>query len=1069
MTSRMLLTSSSSSLLATGGPRRLRPTVLVGALGSASLVLASCSSGSDGLAPIGGVSTMKVESCVLGCTGPAEGPLSCSITSVFVNQDFWVQFSKPVDLGSVDKSSFQLVNSATGIAPSGSFLLDPTNDRRVIFRPKLTFDASGSPSFGLSQGAVYRLRVPGELDGGDGPYITSIDGIENQVEIDCFVNASLGVKDIVSGPPTVTGFIDVFDAQGQVVDTLSLESAVDVPVDSRLRFTFNDVMNPAALVNPTTKESATIRVLVDLDGNISLASDQIPLDGAYDILVDEAGKTTTVFFDPAGNFPSAGLDPDNPRKIIVELPTTIVDLGGNPIDNPGNRVFQTVFLPQPPETITEDFDDTALLDAQRTSTLPDPGAQTIETVFDDEFQIVDTFTYAGRVIPGLGGGSGRLGDLVILNGETVVLSTGPDVPTVFGPELENGPVDEEGDPVTFDEEGEPSAEIVAWHVKTDLIDNYASTMEPAGSSTVTISDGAFDFASLTLNPGARIEFVGDNPPRFFVRGEAKFLGLLDVAGGDALPHDSAEGFGGPGGEAGPNGGAGGAGGDRPDNTGNEVASGGSLLGFEHEPGAIVSTDGRPGVGRGGEDPIGGNDFGAGGGGTHWPLVYPGPDKNQLNGFEPNEACESVQVGAPGAGGSFAFFGTGGEYLPPNPTIGLPVFPPLATPGSSLLKAADALLDPDKGGLLIGGAGGAGGGGGIARTRSNGFPLAACLSPSPGSTELALLTYRDHSGSGGGGGGGTAQIQAGSLLRIDGKLDVSGGAGGGPDNTQAIPSRYAAPGGGGSGGSLLLQSLDVQVTAVPGVIDIAGGPGGFNGVAGAELRGGEGGPGVVQIQKSPLVDLPPTVVDQGILAFPLEVPDDADVSDYLSISNWSPVLNGFGAATGYQSCWLAPSGQYFNVNYIEDDLSSKDPSEHVYGWNMKVQLVGVFGVTNFRGDSGLVTLFQGADLESLLGNDIGISPIVVRFQGARSNSPIEEPCFEDPTDPDSLIISESVTPWLNSPGELNTYWSDLFPENPSLAASLRPNLVRVQIVFDRRAPNFNLVESVVQFSIEVQPD
>ena len=128
-----------------------------------------------------------------------------------------------------------------------------------------------------------------------------------------------------------------------------------------------------------------------------------------------------------------------------------------------------------------------------------------------------------------------------------------------------------------------------------------------------------------------------------------------------------------------------------------------------------------------------------------------------------------------------------------------------------------------------------------------------------------------------------------------------------------------------------------------------------------------------------------------------------------------------------------------------------------------------GVVNLRGESGLVGAFLGSDLETEFGSEVGVSPLLVRFQGIRSNQPVEDPCSQEPGDDGAVVDFNTLTPWLNSPAELNTYWNTIFPDNPGVASAFRPNLIRAQIVLDHDAANFNLIESIVQLEIRSQPD
>ena len=87
--------------------------------------------------------------------------------NVFQNQEIAVFFAEPVDLFSVNTSSFRVVNVANGTSPTGQFLLDPTNQQRLIWRPSLTFDQFGNPQFGLEPNTSYQITIPGEAPPGE--------------------------------------------------------------------------------------------------------------------------------------------------------------------------------------------------------------------------------------------------------------------------------------------------------------------------------------------------------------------------------------------------------------------------------------------------------------------------------------------------------------------------------------------------------------------------------------------------------------------------------------------------------------------------------------------------------------------------------------------------------------------------------------------------------------------------------------------------------------------------------------------------------------------------------------
>ncbi|MEZ6020602.1 MAG: hypothetical protein R3F17_11015 [Planctomycetota bacterium] len=63
-------------------------------------------------------------------------------------------FSSPVDINTVTSSTFPRVERGQRHRRR-EYFLDPNDPRRVIFRPALSFDASGTPTFGFR-----RIPVP---------------------------------------------------------------------------------------------------------------------------------------------------------------------------------------------------------------------------------------------------------------------------------------------------------------------------------------------------------------------------------------------------------------------------------------------------------------------------------------------------------------------------------------------------------------------------------------------------------------------------------------------------------------------------------------------------------------------------------------------------------------------------------------------------------------------------------------------------------------------------------------------------------------------------------------------
>lgn len=1056
--------------------RRIAAAAALGALAACGGSSSSTPGGVDA-GPIGSSSSLTIVACSLGCSPDTSGaPIGCAISEVFVNQVIAVEFDKPIDPDSLSPLSFRVV-SETGSTPLGEYVVDPTNPRRAQFRPLVTFGSDGFPQFGFNPSLSYKVEIPAsDGPGAIGFFVTGLGGEPNGTPLSCTVTPSLAVQDLAPGAPEVAVTIEELSVGGAVYN--GFDQPDGVAPAARLRFEFDDVMNPATLANAVTKQSDFIEVRLDLDGDLTDAADQIAIPGTFDLEIVQtaAEQSTTVVFTPDADLPTAGSDPLEPRRVVVVLPPTITDLGGNPLANATTFSFTTVPNPSVEEVLTATFDGSQPdLDRTRTSMLPDPLYAPIDATAP--------LSLGGRMLRGLGGGSGRLGSVVVPGGTELVLSTGPTIPTRFGPDLATGPV--------YDDQGTAEPEddvVVAYHVQTEILDlglypaDWSSNGvdgDGPGESVATVVDGVFEFASLTVLPGGRLRLVGDNPGRLFVRGDAEIRGLIEVAGGSADDQTSLAGTGGAGGAAGPGAGAGGRGGDRGTVVGDLLVP---VDGFAHPPGTAIELDGADGGGRGGLAPAGGDDFGAGAGGASVPAVYPGPAIFDLGGFEPNDTCRSSQVGVPGGGGSYALPAGALLWSTPTPEQGIPATPAIAPPSASVVSVDLFDLDPDDGGLLVGGAGGGGGGNGIAFSRLGASPATDCVSPF-GPTFLSL--FWDASGAGGGGGGGAVQLQVGHVLSIDGGIAAGGGDGGGliAGVSEEEEEGAAAPGGGGSGGAVLVQAFDLDLAPFPGVVDVSGGQGGFNYRNGS--RGGDGAPGVARVETASYLagSLPVGVAVPDPLEFgsvlgslaPAALPDAPLPADkILALGPWEPGASGPGAVVGLETCWLLPAPGSFEAVFESDEPAGE------LGWDLVLELSGALGSgageqVSFRGDPGSLGDFTlGASLASVVGNELGGagqpgSAVVVRFQGLRILGAADDPCAIDPGGQSSPVLPGSLTPWLGSPEELSTYWDSVLGTTGGLAAQRRPNAVRAQILIDGAHPLAEVVAAVVELRVRVTTD
>jgi hypothetical protein len=1085
------------------------------------LLLAPACSNSQTSSALGGSSvvgtggTMSIVSCSLGCNTFQSSQVSCNLNDVFVNEEIRIEFSQAVDLSSLNQGTFQVQETITGLVPPGTFSADPSKANGIIYRPLLTFDSSGSPVFGLQQGLSYEIFLPGANEDA-GPFITSVTGRPLGTRMRCIVTAGGGINDPVAGAPTVDVRVNLIekDGLGNPVPPVGVpnfgasvlaDNSVDVHRRSNITFNFNDIMNPATLVNPVTKQSPSIRVFVDPDGDVTDPTDQVELFGQFQIVINQDQLTTTVTFDPDTEFPSAGpVTQTTPRRIVVSLPTSIVDLGGNSIANANSISFVPERLQFTSERLSESF----------------VTAQGINP--NEDLKRSGAFWGPTNLRPGFGGGSGRLGDLALGPGEVLTLYTdgkrpkiSPDgmghevdamgveqfVDQLFGPAelVHQTGILESAVPLPGNAGGMPASVALtrgSVNVTTALLDNYDNTPPvmgnppPSGQTTFSVTDGIFEFASLTLEAGTVLRFVGPSAPRVFVRGEAAIRGRIEVNGTDASQsHDSSSFAGGVGAAGGPGGGRGGDGGIRPDGGMDLMTIGGQSNPLWTSNDDI---DGNPGAGfpfPGEPQPVAG-----GSGGTRWPDLALGdmppiinPTLDAVGGvvFNPLDLCASPQVGGAGGGGGRATdggIGQGKEKTPLDPMFSVP---PDTPGGSFLIPALDPArtLAPEKG-FLVGGAAGGGAGGHVRNTFRGGNFFTGCT--------LAMLQFHAHSGAAGGGGGGALQVQAGGRMTVDGVIDASGGRGGQPLTAGTDPSVLqkiaASPGGSGAGGSILLQTLNLKLSQLAGRLVVPGGPQ-TTGIQG--FLGGTGGTGLVRVEAgNPGNNSVPVFDNVARAVNPVDTLDLPASSAWLSVepNGWERlqiggVLNLLHPLTGdplvylpdgmsgSQSCWLQPEGNFFRLTFEPDDSMAG-----TFGWDMKVVLPGVS--IDYRAQ-GFESQFQMLSMGGLLSElqdptaafpALG-SPFIVRFQGARAIKEISDLCNVPLSGSLTPIQPDSLTPWVLHPAELNDYWDLRFPTSPGEVSKRRPNMIRYQIVMNRTAAiaaglNFVGIDDVF---VDVTPD
>ncbi len=1013
----------------------MKHKLLASLLFGLTLGAAACAGGGGS-----GGGSLLIVSCSLGCTGSGPGgvgQISCGIQDVFVNGELRIGFSGPVAESSLTVFTIQVTDS-TGKTPPADRFVEPSDPTVVVYRPKLTFDSSGAPVFGLSEGVTYTIKLPGLVeDGPSGPFVESASGAPNRHRMLCTVEASLGILDAKPGAPTATVTVDKVIGYDPVTGDpndfelgVLADGEVDIFRSSDITITFDDLMNPATLVNPVTGVSNTLRVLIDPDGITSDPSDQQLILGTFAIDLDQDALSTVVTFQSTLGFPSAGSDPVNKRKIVVEMPPAIADLGGNSLGNAGIVTFTPEFVPFGALQIREEFNTAINEQIDASGAIWGGGV--------------------GELLPGLGGGSGELGPLALDAGQLVTLNTdfedfsGITDPAIFNPA----------------------------NVIDAVFDGMTFTPPP-------VTDGIFEFSTIKMNSGSVLRFEGTQPARLFARGEMAIQGVVDASGGDAGVHADDEIFGATAPAAGPSGGLGGDGGRLT-----------TWVNFEGTPGTVVPPPPQPPAptlpelnGQPGSDvsdnllaPTG--TFGGGDGGLAWPqaLAVDNPatpffdetiahlpvDPTDISGidFDKIFICTSKMKGGVGAGGAFGLDGGNGINVPIGGAGALAPEPPDVMGGlasdfdlgiGSDPDSPQRLLSPEDG-FLHGGPGGGGGGSHIQGTTSNGQVFFDCQTVFGGGP-ANITKYTQHSSSAGGSGGGGLQAQAGRRVIVDGVVDVGGGQGG-SKSTGGVTEVTA--GGGGAGGSALIQSRLIQIANVPGRINISGGDGGF-GTGGS--FGGDGGAGLLRLETVPPLLDPDQEADKIDPNTAALAAVGATPGDVIGAGEWTSITVGPSGRNGSQSCWIKPEGNFFILNFLDDNDPDLPPTTTL-GWDMLLELAdsGPFmGQVSYRGDN---PFFPGVSLEAALGNDLDKAPMVVRFQGARAIVDIDDFCDVTLEGPNAQVFPGSLTGWVKHPSELNSYFAD---------PALRPNMFRYAIIYDTTEPEFEFFKSVTEITINTLPD
>ena len=105
------------------------------------------------------------------------------------------------------------------------------------------------------------------------------------------------------------------------------------------------------------------------------------------------------------------------------------------------------------------------------------------------------------------------------------------------------------------------------------------------------------------------------------------------------------------------------------------------------------------------------------------------------------------------------------------------------------------------------------------------------------------------------------------------------------------------------------------------------------------------------------------------------------------------------------------------------------------------------------------LFPLLSLEEVFGSILDVSPLVVRFQGARSTSPSIDPCDVELYGPGAHIVPGSLTRWFDHPADIHALLT---------IPATRPNMVRFQVVFEGGLPTSSLIDAVLDIAILAAP-
>lgn len=931
--------------------------------------------------------------CSLGCNGS-----SFSTSTHAANQDITFTFNDTVDPATVNFSSISIVDKATGVTPTGSFIV---TGKIVVFQPSLEQTTAGT-LFGFLTGSTYRIQI---LDDASSNAVAATSGRLNQT--------------FITGDITITAPVDLVPGNPSLIDLTPDATVVPTVRDFPIVMTFGDLMNTLQMANPETGASIQISVTV-VD---AAAGSEVPMPGFFSAELDRDNLLTTVTFTPSVPYPGSN---NGARSLRLSVSQQISDLGGNLLENPGSTNFLLPSILQAPGALSESFTDSSQEDdAGSTAGLWASASGVLDSGLDP--------------VTGLhhGGGSGVLGSYVAESGLQILDTNGdPNFPS----ELLGEDVGVLGGFYSFSEVqipegsrveasgGNPLRMFSQGRLLIDGVMDFSGAAAPTHTGKVfalgewendtigiinesslgrmsdALGDDDFALGGLGASGNLGAGDGGEGGKAWYHLG-IDFAGnlYLNAAGGNNNWHNAVIGTGGNPTVSRFPGGFGAGAGENVD----------LYAGSNAEGVGGVASVGKPSTGPGAFQHTD-QDNGSGMGSWNWP-----PTANEVtdnvfaNGVTITTHPTEFTAGTPtdfgnfsihrsrgGGGGGYWTDGLRGTHFDATSTdpLGLELLVPLidvdddifefngdgaggdrllwdsrlgggasmpdADGGRYVIPLNTETLDPELG-LLLGGSGGGGAGmseHGSIEDRFGGF------------ANGDVGTYRNNPGGGGGAGGGSAQLHAGSTLSINGTVSAAGGNGSSSEFMASIPFAdinaidFGPPGdaggGGGSGGSILLQGGSL-VQAGLDAVDVNGGSGG---IGAAGNHGGDGGSGLVRVETatgSESLSILEGIVtpNEAVELTPIGLPGQANVGtiavsmagivgDVTSVDG--TVFNG--NASGVRSRWYEPSAGVQNIVLT--------------GWQVEVE---------FSTDGGITP--QTLSFSDLATTDPDATPIWIALQGA----------------------------------------------------------------------------------------